>query len=47
MKMRKQRNKYLNDLLLLKPAGKHDPKLGKKASRAKQKHSQNKEAKDD
>lgn len=44
MKIRKQkqRNKYLNDLLLLKPAGKHDPKQGKHISRQKRKHLENK-----
>jgi len=45
MKIRK-RQKHLNDLLLSKPVGRHDPKLGKKISRAKRKHSQNKEERD-
>lgn len=42
-KMRKQRNKRLNDILLSKPVGKHKAKFGNKIERARRKHLQNKE----
>jgi hypothetical protein len=45
--MSKMRNKKLNDLLKSKRSSKHEPKLGKHVSRAKGKHIQNKDDKNE
>ncbi len=42
MKIRKSKHKQLNDLLRTKRSESHEPKQGKKISRAKAKHSTNK-----
>ncbi len=43
----RHRNKALNDALLKRSCGKHDPKTGKHVSRAKSKHSSIKEKSND